>query len=299
MSTETNKRNILVDTSIPLEGGEEVIAKLEKVAPVFVTDIVLQELDGHKNNANSSVAYRAREFFRRMGSSNGISLDVLPLSCMRLEKTDTLRKMFLGSTPLHVLVRKPYKSRDINDSKIIEIAKDYNMTLVTLDTAQRVRGLSDGVNAVTLEAILPQEERSFTQGDAMSEIEHNENVVENKKGYSFIILLFGIVFIALALYFSSSVFGYVFFFVGLGMVSSIINKKRSNAKNKTANITSLNQSNDSFSYGESAISQLQRKIEKENAEKEKMKEPMVTFGWDKPNKGYNPLDLDLKNDILR
>ena len=143
-------QNLLIDTSIMLEGGEEVIAKLEKVAPVFVTDIVLQELDGHKNNANSSVAYRAREFFRRMGSSNGISLDVLPLSGMRLEKTDTLRKMFLGSTPLHVLVRKPYKSRDINDSKIIEIAKDYNMTLVTLDTAQRVRAMSEGVNVEVL-----------------------------------------------------------------------------------------------------------------------------------------------------
>ena len=143
-------QNLLIDTSIMLEGGEEVIAKLEKVAPVFVTDIVLQELDGHKNNANSSVAYRAREFFRRMGSSNGISLDVLPLSGMRLEKTDTLRKMFLGSTPLHVFVRKPYKSRDINDSKIIEIAKDYNMTLVTLDTAQRVRAMSEGANVEVL-----------------------------------------------------------------------------------------------------------------------------------------------------
>lgn len=143
-------QNLLIDTSVILEGGEEIIAKLEKVAPVFVTDIVLQELDGHKNNANSSVAYRAREFFRRLGNSNGIELEVLPLSGMRLEKTDTLRKMFLGAIPLHVIVRKPYKSRDINDSKIIEVAKDYNMTLVTLDTAQRVRGLSEGANVETL-----------------------------------------------------------------------------------------------------------------------------------------------------
>jgi len=220
MSTETTKRNILVDTSIPLEGGEEVIAKLEKVAPVFVTDIVLQELDGHKNNANSSVAYRAREFFRRMGNSNGISLDVLPLSGMRLEKTDTLRKMFLGSIPLHVLVRKPYKSRDINDSKIIEIAKDYNMTLVTLDTAQRVRGLSDGVNAVTLEAILPQEERSFTQGEAMSEIEklmkktemENQNKADSNVGAFIGFLLFGI----LCLFVANNVFGI------FGLISGVI-----------------------------------------------------------------------------
>ena len=81
------RQNILVDTSIPLEGGEELITKLEKVAPVFVTDIVLQELDGHKNNANTSVAYRAREFFRRLGSSNGEALFVLPPDGMRDRKS--------------------------------------------------------------------------------------------------------------------------------------------------------------------------------------------------------------------
>ncbi|AHJ14470.1 type II toxin-antitoxin system VapC family toxin [Sulfurospirillum multivorans] len=143
-------QRILIDTSIAVEGGEAIIAKLEKIAPVFVTDIVLQELDGHKNNANRAVAFQAREFFRQLGNSNGIALDVLPLDGMKLEKTDTLRKMFLGATPLHVIVRKPYKSRDINDSKIIEIAKDYNMTLVTLDMAQRVRAMSEGVNVKVL-----------------------------------------------------------------------------------------------------------------------------------------------------
>lgn len=144
------RQNILVDTSIPLEGGEDIIAKLDKVAPVFVTDIVLQELDGHKNNANGAIAYQAREFFRRLGKTNGEALFVLPPDGMKLEKTDTLRRMTLGNTTLHVIVRKPYKSRDINDSKIIEVAKDYNMTLVTLDMAQRVRAMSEGVNVETL-----------------------------------------------------------------------------------------------------------------------------------------------------
>lgn len=154
-------QRILIDTSIAVEGGEAIIAKLGKIAPVFVTDIVLQELDGHKNNANGAVAFQAREFFRRLGNSNGIALDVLPLDGMKLEKTDTLRKMFLGATPLHVIVRKPYKSRDINDSKIIEIAKDYNMTLVTLDMAQKVRAMSEGVNVETLK--VAQEEETKNQ----------------------------------------------------------------------------------------------------------------------------------------
>lgn len=160
--TEHTKRNILVDTSIPLEGGEAIIAKLEKVAPVFVTDIVLQELDGHKNNANSSVAYRARKLFKAFGKSNGVELDVLPTDGMRLEKGDTLRRMTLGVTPLHVIVRKFYKTKDINDSKIIEIAKDYNMTLVTLDMAQCVRAMSYGVNVTVLEKKDDKTMKKFT-----------------------------------------------------------------------------------------------------------------------------------------
>lgn len=171
MMNGQTRQNILVDTSIPLEGGEDIIAKLDKVAPVFVTDIVLQELDGHKNNANGAIAYQAREFFRRLGKTNGEALFVLPPDGMKLEKTDTLRRMTLGNTTLYVIVRKPYKSRDINDSKIIEVAKDYNMTLVTLDMAQRVRALSEGVNVETLERIVQKNTDVEVQGMQKSEVE--------------------------------------------------------------------------------------------------------------------------------
>lgn len=192
-------QKILIDTSVILEGGEDIIAKLDKVAPVFVTDIVLQELDGHKNNANGAVAYQAREFFRRLGKTNGEALFVLPPDGMKLEKTDTLRKMTLGNTPLHVIVRKPYKSRDINDSKIIEVAKDYNMTLVTLDMAQRVRGLSDGVEAVTLESILPN--KSFKE-DVIQMSEIKQDYKQNKKTKSDFPIGASIVFISIfALFF--------------------------------------------------------------------------------------------------
>jgi len=292
-------QKILIDTSIIIEGGEEVIAKLEKVAPVFVTDIVLQELDGHKNNANGSVAYKAREFFRRLGKSNGESLDVLPPDGMRLEKIDTLRQMALGDTPLYVIVRKPYKSRDINDSKIIEIAKDYNMTLVTLDTAQRVRGLSDGVHTVTLEAILPQESFIAEQNN-MSEVEQIDNIQDEKKGFSGVTLFFGIALIITSLFFTSSIFGYVFFFVGLGVITSMTNKELNKANKSSLESKTQNKRNEkTYVSSESAIVQLQRKIEIENKEKEKYKKPFFSFGWEKVDRGYNPIDIHLKNDVLR
>lgn len=221
-------QKILMDTSILLEGDEGIIAKLEKVAPVFITDIVLQELDGHKNNSNGSVAYRAREFFRKLGNSNGEALDILP-DGMTLEKGDTLRKMFLGDTPLHVIVRKPYKARDINDSKIIEIAKDYNMILVTLDTAQRVRGLSDGVEAVTLASILPpqvlKEEIQMSEIEKLMKKEERRNKKNTMKTLiitTILILIFGSIILS---YIATETVFWYFIFGCFVVISSLINIK--------------------------------------------------------------------------
>lgn len=203
-------QNILIDTSIALEGGEELIAKLEKVAPVFVTDIVLQELDG-KKGAEGSVGYNAREFFRKLGRDNGVEMFVLPPNNVKLEKTDTLRKMTLGVTPIYVIVRKPYKSRDINDSKIIEIAKDYNMKLVTLDMAQRVRALSEGVNVETLEKIVPRdidtEERVIVESEVEKLMRKTEEQNKDKADSSIGAFLGFILFGILCLFGANSAFG--------------------------------------------------------------------------------------------
>jgi predicted ribonuclease YlaK len=246
-------QRILIDTSIAVEGGEAIIAKLEKIAPVFVTDIVLQELDGHKNNTNGAITFQAREFFRRLGNSNGVELHVMPNSNLLLEKTDTLRKMFLGATPLHVIVRKPYKSRDINDSKIIEIAKDYNMVLVTLDTAQRVRGLSEGVEAVALNAIIiPMKKDDNKEEKVMSEIEKlmKKTEVENKSKGDFPI-------------------GATMGFLLVGALCALF-----------------------FAF----ISSIAKPMSSSEFEKKSEKEVESTFS---NHDIYSPLDLDLKNDIVR
>ena len=75
---ENRLQMILLDTSILLEVDSDTIEQLTQIASVVVTDIVLQELDGHKNNVNGTVAYRAREFFRQLGKTNGEVLEGLP-----------------------------------------------------------------------------------------------------------------------------------------------------------------------------------------------------------------------------
>lgn len=136
--------NIIIDTSIALE-DIEFVQQLSSNYNVFLTDIVLQELDGHKKSEGQT-GYNAREFFRQLGKSNGEALTLLP-DGKPLQNGDSLRLMTAGEAKVYVLVRKNYKTKNINDSKIIEVAKDYGLTLVTLDMAQKVRALSEGVEA--------------------------------------------------------------------------------------------------------------------------------------------------------
>lgn len=164
-----------------------------------------------------------------------------------------------------------YCVRSVNDSKIIEVAKDYNMTLVTLDMAQRVRGLSDGVEAVTLESILPN--KSFKE-DAiqMSEMEkiikqeEKQTQAKNKKREKTIkLIIFALVLSIIISYTpmnETMVFVIVialFAFIGIfGEPLSSTEFERKYGKPRNASSSSLSD-----------------------------------------NSGYSSLDLDLHNDIVR
>lgn len=137
--------NTIIDTSVILDGKSN-IEQLSKDSNLFVTDIILQELDGNKNS-DGSVGYNAKDFFRTLSRDKGEDCVAIPSTNKPLQYSDTLRRMYFGLIPLYVFVRKNYKTKNINDSKIIEIAKDYDFKLVTNDVAQRVRALSEGVNA--------------------------------------------------------------------------------------------------------------------------------------------------------
>ena len=147
------KRNVMLDTSVILEGLEGLKRLHKEGAELFVTDIVLQELDGKKSDER--VGYHARSFFRALGNAAGEKVDRVPGSGAELKNGDTLWRMRLslesGEIDIYTLVRKHYRTRSDNDSKIIEVAKDYGFTLVTFDTAQKVRTMSEGVDVALMD----------------------------------------------------------------------------------------------------------------------------------------------------
>lgn len=137
-------KNIVVDTSVILESLYNIDLLLQE-HNVFLTDIVLQELDGKKND--EKVGYNSREFYRILGHSTTLKLSKLPNSDIVAFNNDSIIQMAYKNKYIYMIVRNYYKLRDINDSKIIEIAKDYEMTLVTMDMAQKVRAATQDVVA--------------------------------------------------------------------------------------------------------------------------------------------------------
>lgn len=156
--------NVLVDTSIILDGVEN-LTTLGKDFNIFITDIVLRELDGNKG-AEGSKGYNAREFFRQFNGHSFKTLDAMPLTNKPLAKNDTLTEGSIDSgAHVYTLSRKWYRAKDINDTKIIEIAKDYDLTLNTLDQAQCARAKSQGIEGriVSSSSIQNQNARASIQ----------------------------------------------------------------------------------------------------------------------------------------
>ncbi len=149
-----HQTNYLLDTSVILDDPQNILHIYQNGEnQVAVTNVVLSELDG-KKTGNNDTAFFAREFFRLIAGDNGIQLKKSPYKT-KIQNGDFFRQMnleFDGVTvPLLVIYREIYKdSHEKNDSKIGEIAKDYNLTLLTNDIAFKVRSLSKGINVESI-----------------------------------------------------------------------------------------------------------------------------------------------------
>ncbi|WP_104697631.1 MULTISPECIES: PhoH family protein [unclassified Helicobacter] len=147
-----NKQSCLVDTSIILDDIENLFYIFHNVSTkIYISDIVIEELDKHKN-LNNQNGFFAREFFRNIHYEDSEKLDLEPcdgdfFKQVRLCKNDT-------RIPLIFVYRKHYKSeiRDysFNDTRIAEIVQDYGFVLLSNDIALRTRLLARGIKTQSL-----------------------------------------------------------------------------------------------------------------------------------------------------
>lgn len=136
------KQSAVIDTCVILQ-DTNVIVRANQLGFPIITDIILRELDGLKKKPD--VANDANQFFRNM-SVESESLTETPDGKI-IQAGDKLTKFSYKEQSLYVLYRENYKSSGNNDSKIREIARDYNFEFVTADRGNKIAAEAEGISA--------------------------------------------------------------------------------------------------------------------------------------------------------
>ena len=153
-----NTKTYIIDTSVIIDNPVKNILKLSdnNSNTLIIPDIVLKELDKHKTG-DFNVGIPARTFFKMLKGS--VFNEVKSINNSRLCKDDKAYSVALkigdNDIDIIILVRNSFNantlsSYSVNDSKIIEIASDYNFTCITNDISFQVVAKSIGVSAESL-----------------------------------------------------------------------------------------------------------------------------------------------------
>lgn len=150
---------VLVDTNVLLEDPAVLVRIRQRGGLPFLTSTVLDELDFNKDinkrvnkSTNKADAQRAAEnarnaqfIFREFNSAASSRLTALPTG-EPLVEGDVLTRVGFKDGPVFLVGRDKFRSQSNNDAKIIELAKDYKMVLITRDKGMKVRAEALGVD---------------------------------------------------------------------------------------------------------------------------------------------------------
>ena len=159
------KKKYLLDTSIILDDIENLIYLYQDGEnDIFISEVVLEELDKKKDLQNE-LGYFSREFFRAINSN-----DVIKNQCDSIADDMIYKMNFKNKTielPLYIIYRPKYKTQNLdyglNDSRILEIAKDYDFVLLTNDISLKM--LVRMCNALDIKATLTLEDQDSDLGE--------------------------------------------------------------------------------------------------------------------------------------
>ncbi|MEA3522292.1 MAG: PhoH family protein [Campylobacterota bacterium] len=166
----------LLDTSVILDDPANILKiSQNNENAVVISNIVLSELNNKKDDMRGEAGFRAREFFRLADNGNGesVAFDDLP-ECLRScfssatckeDKyyqliIDFDRSLYGGEVvpvELYAVYRDVYRvshhydeAKGLNDAKIAEIAKDYNLTLLTNDISFKIAAEVQGISSQSI-----------------------------------------------------------------------------------------------------------------------------------------------------
>ena len=166
----------LLDTSVILDDPANILRISDNNQNVVaITNIVLAEMNGKKDDMRSEAGFRAREFFRLADVSRGetVPLSDLPAGMAHCRQTGhcdndkyyKLTLMFdrslysseIEPVDLYIIFREFYRvadhfhgSKGLNDAKIGEIAKDYGLKLLTNDISFKIAAQVEQIEAESI-----------------------------------------------------------------------------------------------------------------------------------------------------
>lgn len=147
------KECAIIDTCVLLS-DPDVIVRAAQIGFPVVTKTVFDEIDYNKKNSNVDTAKNASSIFRKIKHQTPEKLKFLPCG-KTLRDGDTLYKYEFDGAPLFALSRNQYRTKrtefnDVNtynDATIREVAKDYDLILVTEDGGNKTLADIDGIRA--------------------------------------------------------------------------------------------------------------------------------------------------------
>lgn len=173
----SNSKYYILDTSVILDDANNILRLYDNGNnTVIITDVVLSELNNRKEDARTEAGFRAREFFRFSDNDDGCKVELDDIAFPKtlrknsINHDDDYYKMIIQypqsesveaqdlSVPLYVIQRNDYETtkkytekHGLNDAKIGEIAKAYDLTLVTNDIAFKISASIANIPAQTLQ----------------------------------------------------------------------------------------------------------------------------------------------------
>jgi serine/threonine protein kinase len=142
--TIQGQAKVLVDTCVLLDDPNVLVRIRQKNGLAFLTSTVLDELDFNKSGS-ASINMNARMIFREFNRVPPSKLPAMPTG-EALHEEDLLTQFPFKGGPVYLVARDEFRARSNNDAKIIELAKDYKMVLITRDNGMKVRAEALGVD---------------------------------------------------------------------------------------------------------------------------------------------------------
>lgn len=135
---------VMIDTSVLLQDPDVIRRVIGNKGLPCITNTILSELDNNKKNPDFEVAKNAKLLLRELAKANPIPVQELPEGGVPVNGDRVQQFAYMGNALL-VFSRDRHRGDRDNDSKIIYVARDYGMIVITADSGLKVRAQALGV----------------------------------------------------------------------------------------------------------------------------------------------------------